>query len=172
LEKDRTIVELAKLLLDRGANPNLTDGSYHSALSRASARGHEQVVKLLLDRGAHINAGGRYRWNALCEASGAGHDRVVKLLLDRGADVNMGGGSYRSALEASAAGHKRVVKLLFDSCFDVNDRGRSYRTLETSVGRHRKVYELLLDYGAEPGQQTEGLVRSLQGADVNLQGEE
>jgi len=38
LEKDRTIVELAKLLLDIGANPNLTDGSYHSALQGFSQR--------------------------------------------------------------------------------------------------------------------------------------
>ncbi|KAF2453530.1 hypothetical protein BDY21DRAFT_424471, partial [Lineolata rhizophorae] len=50
--------EMAKLLLDKGANVNAQGGVYGNALYAASLEGHEQVVNLLLDKGANVNAQG------------------------------------------------------------------------------------------------------------------
>ncbi|KAF2647015.1 hypothetical protein K491DRAFT_615416, partial [Lophiostoma macrostomum CBS 122681] len=44
--------QVAKLLLDKGADVNAQGGLYGNALQAASIKGHEQVVKLLLDKGA------------------------------------------------------------------------------------------------------------------------
>ena len=64
-------LEVAKFLLDHGADVNARDGF---ALIEASVYGHLEVAKLLLDYGADVNA---RDGSALIEASG--HD-LVELL--------------------------------------------------------------------------------------------
>ena len=45
-------VEAARLLLDRGADPNLEQGGGFTALDSARQNGDERLERLLLDRGA------------------------------------------------------------------------------------------------------------------------
>src|SRR5262245_48340516 len=80
-------LDAVRLLLDRGADPNLAllDGS---ALILAAAEGHVDIVSLLLDRGASIDQTATFGDNALHRASANGRLEVVKLLVARGADVN------------------------------------------------------------------------------------
>jgi hypothetical protein len=107
--------EMAKLLLDKGANVNAQGGYYGNALYVASGRGHQAVVKLLLNKGADANAQGGLYGNALHAASDGGHETVVKLLLDNGVNVNPQHGGYGNALQAALGqGHEAVVKLLLD----------------------------------------------------------
>jgi ankyrin repeat protein len=49
-------LEVAKLLLDRGVDPNLKAQIGHLPMHCAARNGHIEVAKLLLDRGADINA--------------------------------------------------------------------------------------------------------------------
>lgn len=80
--------QIAKLLLDKGADVNALGGEHGHALQAASESGREQIVKLLLDKGADVNADGGNR-SPLCVASESGHEQVVRLLLDTGkVDVN------------------------------------------------------------------------------------
>src|SRR5215510_14218040 len=80
-------LEAVRLLLDRGADPNLWLGG-NLLLVKAAELGHEEIVSLLLDRGATIDQIVPVWQNALIQASGKGHLEVVKLLVARGADVN------------------------------------------------------------------------------------
>ena len=48
--------EVAKMLLEKGADVNAQGGRYGNALQIASSRGYEQVVKILLDKDADVNA--------------------------------------------------------------------------------------------------------------------
>ena len=80
-------LEAVRLLLDRGADPNLWLGG-NLPLVKAAELGHEEIVSLLLDRGATIDQIVPMWQNALIQASGKGHLEVVKLLVARGADVN------------------------------------------------------------------------------------
>ena len=50
----RGSLEAVRLLLDRGADPNMPVRGDGNALIVASRAGHADVVKLLLDRGADI----------------------------------------------------------------------------------------------------------------------
>jgi beta-lactamase regulating signal transducer with metallopeptidase domain len=89
-------LDAVRLLLDRGADPNLAPGFVNLArlgdrtpLIKAAEQGHVEIVSLLLDRGAIIDwiePGGHQ--NALILASEKGRLEVVKLLVARGADVN------------------------------------------------------------------------------------
>jgi hypothetical protein len=143
--------EMAKMLLDKGADVNAQGGEYRNALQAASVGDHEQVVKMLLDNGADVNAQGGRFGNALLAASVGGHKQVVKMLLNKGADVNAQGGEYRNALyAASKRGYKQVVKMLVDKGADVNAQGGRFgNALRAASERdHEQVVEMLLDAGA------------------------
>ncbi|KAJ6631778.1 hypothetical protein B0H10DRAFT_1719533, partial [Mycena sp. CBHHK59/15] len=45
-------VEIVRLLLEKGADPNALGGSYGSAIQAASDTGHLEIVKLLIETGA------------------------------------------------------------------------------------------------------------------------
>jgi len=82
-------LDAVRLLLDRGADPNMAVPGDGNALIMAAREGHADIVALLLDRGASIDQIVPGDENALICASGNGHLDVVKLLVARGADVNV-----------------------------------------------------------------------------------
>jgi len=85
-----------RLLLDRGADPNVQDRFGRSALMYAS--GHIDIVKLLLDRGINLNIPDISGDTALMHASMDSHIETVKLLLDKGADPNIVANDGHTAL--------------------------------------------------------------------------
>ncbi len=48
-------IEIFKLLLEKGADFNLTDKYGNTPLNSAVFNGHIQIVKLLLEKGADVN---------------------------------------------------------------------------------------------------------------------
>eukprot|EP00834_Sanchytrium_tribonematis_P003464 NODE_134_length_16603_cov_0.784052.p1 type:complete len:820 gc:universal NODE_134_length_16603_cov_0.784052:4696-2237(-) len=80
-------VEVAQLLLDRGADVNFEVNDL-TPLHSASRYGYVEIAKLLLDRGADINCKNSVGQTPLHFASYHEGTSVVKLLLDRGADVH------------------------------------------------------------------------------------
>jgi hypothetical protein len=75
-------IEIVKLLLDKGADVNLTDKYGNTPLHLAASDGHIEIVKLLLEKGSDVNSKRRndgttpLYWAAL-----NGHIEIVKLLL-------------------------------------------------------------------------------------------
>jgi hypothetical protein len=53
--------EVARILLERGADVDAITGTHGSALQAAASGGHERIVELLLERGASLNL--RDEWN-------------------------------------------------------------------------------------------------------------
>ena len=92
-------VEMAKLLIDRGANIN-------EALGAAACIDNLEITALLLDAGAEINGLGS--WSPLEEALYWNNRRVIDLLLDRGASVN-------NLRMASALGRLDLMNSFFES---------------------------------------------------------
>lgn len=96
-------IESARLLLDRGADPNRSGKDDATPLEDAAYKGANAIVALLLDHGAginHINA--TTRTTPLYTAASSGKLETVKLLLERGADSSLCGPDRRSALQAAA----------------------------------------------------------------------
>ena len=52
-------IELARLLLNSGADVNTQSGFFGTALQAASNEGYKEIVRLLLDRGADVNTQGK-----------------------------------------------------------------------------------------------------------------
>jgi len=82
-------VEVARVLLDHGADVNAVDECGKTALHWAAECGHTDVVKLLLDRGADVTVKDRDDLSTpMARAAEADHREVVILLLEHGADPN------------------------------------------------------------------------------------
>jgi len=81
-------VEIVKLLLDCGADPNLPEEGIaprgHS-LYAAAANGHHEIVELLLERGAYPNPEVESSGDALSRAISNGDQRMIDLLCSHGA---------------------------------------------------------------------------------------
>jgi len=110
---DRNCVDLATVLLDRGASVDARDRLGARPLSRAARSGHLEMVDLLLQRGAPVNARDLNGATALYVAAERGQAAVVQRLIDKDADTDLRGRSGTSPLAAAAfAGRNQVVRML------------------------------------------------------------
>ena len=107
-------VDLARVRLDEGADPDTGEGSYDGPLLKLAAEmGSVEMVDLLLDRGANIEATDDLGQRPLLSAARCGHLEVVTRLLERGAELDAVGWSNESALaNAAIEGHREIVGLL------------------------------------------------------------
>jgi len=162
--------EAAQLLLDAGADPNVSDGTGVSALQGAQRSGQYDMMRLLRDRGAEIQSlteaidaedaaetlarlptEPRERGDTLVQAARNGRREMVRLLLDQGVWLNRGQ-QAEALIGAASGGHDPTLLLLLEGGADVNaPRDVSHDTaLHAAVPRHRYgTVELLLDHGAD-----------------------
>jgi ankyrin repeat protein len=86
--------EIASLLLDKGADPNVRNNDGRTALMI----GNTDIMKLLLSHKADMNIRDNNGNTVLTSASMDGKPERVKFLLDAGADINVKMGGWKTAL--------------------------------------------------------------------------
>lgn len=74
-------VEVARLLLDSGAQVNMPADSFESPLTLAACGGHVELAELLIQRGAALEEVNDEGYTPLMEAAREGHEEMVALLL-------------------------------------------------------------------------------------------
>jgi ankyrin repeat protein len=106
--------EIAKTLLDAGANPNdVTSPNNESALEWAIQAGNPRVVEILLHYGADVNLVGLV--TPLIAAARKGDAEMIQLLLRRGADASIKVCGYSADYYAktySCENYEELKKLL------------------------------------------------------------
>ena len=117
--------EVARLLLEAGADTEWKDDFESTALRLAAFNGHGEVVSILLEFGADMEAVDTYGRRPLHLASLKGHADVAQLLLDSGADEEAEDrGGHRplhyAALNARRDGRLDVVQLFVEAGVDKN----------------------------------------------------
>ena len=94
--------DIAQLLLERGANPNIKNNNGFTALILASKWGRViDTVRVLLKKGADINAITNNGYTALMWASLEGNVDTVKLLLNNGANPNIRNNDGNTAIQVA-----------------------------------------------------------------------
>ncbi|XP_053236922.1 kinase D-interacting substrate of 220 kDa isoform X6 [Podarcis raffonei] len=147
--KGRT--EAAELLLERGANPNITGLQYSVyPIIWAAGRGHSRIVQLLLHHGAKVNCSDKYGTTPLIWAARKGHLECVKYLLHMGADVDQEGANSMTALiVAVKGGFTDSVKEILKRNPNVNltDKDGNTALMIAAKEGHTEIVQDLLDAG-------------------------
>ncbi|XP_008433105.1 ankyrin-2b isoform X20 [Poecilia reticulata] len=146
-------VNVATLLLNRGAAVDFTARNGITPLHVASKRGNTNMVRLLLDRCSQIDAKTRDGLTPLHCAARSGHETAVELLLERGAPLLARTKNGLSPLHMAAQGdHVECVKHLLQHKAPVDDVTLDYLTALHVAAHcgHYRVTKLLLDKRANP----------------------
>ncbi|XP_027782101.2 ankyrin repeat domain-containing protein 7 [Marmota flaviventris] len=88
----------ATILLSHGADPNLVDFYYNTALHYAVCGQNVSLVRKLLEHKANLEAKNKDGYTPLLLAIVENNENMVKFLLKKGADVNASDKNQRTAL--------------------------------------------------------------------------
>jgi ankyrin repeat protein len=163
-----------RLLLQRGADPNVSDNKGGTPLMGAARRAEPEVVRLLLEQGAKADAALRdgTRMTSLYLVAGAQGDEdraieVTKLLLDKDADIDVRAVDWNSTagwtplLYAMKKERWNLARFLVERGADVNAQSVAVGQQEEGMGfgltplmhaakaKNLELVTLLLDKGAD-----------------------
>ena len=146
---DRGWVDVVAALVAHEADLQQTDGEGRTAMDRAAAAGHLEVVKLLLAEGASPEGSGSAP-TPLSTAARAGYLPVVQVLVERGADMTPSGALPLA--NAAAGGHTRTVEYLVGRGVDVNAADAEGNTAMHLAAKNGHFYSVsrLLRFKADP----------------------
>lgn len=136
--------QIVKLLLEKGADPDLQNSSKSTALHYAASKGHEEVLLEILKSAGKPNlevkdASGS---TPLGRAASRGNMGCVKLLIQQGADVCAADNDGNTALHLAVAEEfAEVAFLLKDAVHVKNKKGETALTLASP--KMRSAFEML-----------------------------
>ncbi|XP_008435579.1 ankyrin-3-like isoform X17 [Poecilia reticulata] len=146
-------INVATLLLNRGAAVDFKARNDITPLHVASKRGNTNMVRLLLERGARIDARTKDGLTPLHCGARSGHEQVVEMLLNRGAPLMSKTKNGLSPLHMATQGdHLNCVQLLLHHEVPVDDVTNDYLTALHVAAHcgHYKVAKVILDKKANP----------------------
>lgn len=165
-------LDVVKLLLERGADPNLPEEGIAPrghALYSAAANGHFEIVKLLLEHGAHPNVEVESSADTLSRVISNGDQKLVELLCSHGAARAVHLLAHYSDLQTAAAVFAANPALAADPDALANAAGQGHEAFVRLMLRHhpelprrvtfpgwsvgaktRELNELLFQHGMSP----------------------
>lgn len=102
--------DIAQLLLERGALPDIKGAMNFTALMFAAHFGHAPIIELLLKKEAKVNEKNLGEQTALMFAYISGNKETIKKLIEGGADINMKSLDGRKANEYPNDDERRTLK--------------------------------------------------------------
>jgi ankyrin repeat protein/serine/threonine protein kinase len=157
---------MMKLLLDHGAQLELTGQAAETALGVAAAAGQMEAARLLLDRGAKLEAADQDGTTAFMRAAKMGQLEMVKFLLGRDARLlgDRGKAGFTALHEAADRGHPDVVEFLLSRGMKADlrcDRGgtplcNAANGCFTNETSYVAVVKVLLAHSADVNARTRG----------------
>ena len=144
--------DIAKLLLDKGADPNTAANIGITPLYIAAQNGHVNIVELLLKSGANADFITDEGATPLYIAAQNGHINIVELLLKSGANADFITDEGTTPLYIAAQNeYINIVELLLKSSANadfITDEGTTPLYIAAQNG-HENIVRLLLSRGAE-----------------------
>ena len=158
-------LEVVQVLLEAGADVNLTSKGHYPLIAACDA-GNAELIYLLLEAGADakcrkisdetclhavINAFSVATLGSPKHADSVSIVSIVKSLLNAGAEVNVCSSLEETALyRASKSGHENVVRLLLEAGAETSGSTSHCPLYAACEQGHTQIVDLLLHHGADP----------------------
>lgn len=160
-------LEIAKQLLESGANVNATDSRNLSALEWAKRNGHRELDELLVAAGASVDTASPH---VLLAAAAEGDLEAVRAALAAGCEVDAQDDASTLSdevigatplIRACQAGQTEVVAELIAAGADIEKQSHAFPTsinplMAAAEGGHLAVVQQLLEAGADIGAKNKG----------------
>jgi ankyrin repeat protein len=150
-------VEMARLLLEQGADVNAVDRGDDTPLTLSAWRGFRELTDLLLENGAETDARGPAGRFLLSCAAEKGLPRLFTILAEGGADLNVRNENGGSLLHSAAEGGSvEIAATLLERGLDVHEADRyGWTPLHYAAKKGRlAAAELLIGAGADLDRRT------------------
>jgi ankyrin repeat protein/Tol biopolymer transport system component len=168
--------DIARYLIEKGADTSLKDKDNESPLHEAAATGNLEIASLLLERGvtslndpnAAKHNGFVGNWTPLHLACLNRHPEMAQFLLENGADIEAVDGVKRTPLILSVEGRDmRVVKILVENGADIN--AQAIRRYTALLWAARNGFEEMVNYLIDQGTaiETDMLLTAFEQAALN-----
>lgn len=151
-------LDLAKLLLDKGARVNAVTASRDTALLYAIRHGHAHLANWLIDKSADVSHCNRHGHVPLARAAAKGMASVVARLLEHGADVERVGNDGNLLEIAFDSGSRETVQTVL-AHLGASEQGRKglnddlylkgYKSMMHPDDKYLAELTMLLDAGAD-----------------------
>ena len=144
-------LEVARVLLEHGADTEARNSGDLTPLLWASKKGYAEVARDLLEHGADTEARDSDNHTPLLWASKKGYAEVARDLLEHGADTEArDGDNHTPLLWASEKGYVDVARDLLEHGADIEARGKDdWNPLDWASIGDVKFVQVLLEYGAD-----------------------
>lgn len=141
-------IDIAKMLIAKGADVNKNHVSGKFPLYAACNKDDFDIVRMLLDRKAQVNTIYKTLSTSLYYVCLRGQVEIAKMLIDYNADIDLTGECTETPVyAASANGHDKIVSLLLDNGADIYEMSTEQLTPLTVAlqNQHSKVVETLIN---------------------------
>lgn len=145
-----TGAEMAKILLDGGANVSIVKVAGESVLVEATRLGNLDVVQVLVEAGTSVSVASNGS-APLAVATLQGHSELVRYLCQAGADPSASHDRWKPLPAAAWRGHTEMANVLLKAGADVNSvDSHGHTPLMIAAGNgHISVSRLLCKAGAD-----------------------
>ncbi|XP_059176240.1 serine/threonine-protein phosphatase 6 regulatory ankyrin repeat subunit A-like [Physella acuta] len=143
-------VKLIRLLLEKGADPNIKDTRGRSLLFRSLEENHLNLANVLIEGNADVNIANEVGETPLNIAVNRNDTDMIKNLLRKGADVNLYGGKFLpNPIRVAETGNVELMKLFLQHKADVDVKINRVNALFISIEKSdTNMWELLVGNGA------------------------
>jgi ankyrin repeat protein len=146
-------LDILRILLEKGIDPNLERVSDETPLQKASSNSNHKAAELLIQYGAKTDiGGGRFGFPLQSACASYGSVEVVKVLLSNGADVNQRGGAFGTALHTAAFyGDLEIAQYLMARGADIHAKGVMFDSVMRHAiqNGHTDIFIALFKAGAD-----------------------
>jgi hypothetical protein len=145
--------EIARLLIEHGANVNAAMYNGVTPLMNAASRGYPEIAGLLVEHGANVNLAAKNGGTPLINATINGHTEIARMLIEHGANVNTADSEGITPLiNATYHGRTEITRLLIEHGANANVAARNGSTpFSNAIGLGNfLIAKDLLNSGAKP----------------------